>query len=201
MTRHSWTLPMAFTLALCAAPLLAASDNDWSDCKSEDAGARDRIILACGRIASNKKTPPKDRAVALNNRGNAYQGKSEFSRAIADYNAALRLDPTIALVYVNRAFAYKDTGDYDRAIADADRSIELNPNNAVAFRARGDIYKARGHKAKGDLDHAIADYNEAIRLNPQDPLTYRNRGLLFESNGDSAHATDDYNKALELRAK
>jgi tetratricopeptide (TPR) repeat protein len=203
MTRHSWTLPIAFALglSLCSAPLLAASDSDRSDCKSEDEGARERTILACGRLASDKKISAKERAVALNNRGNAYQGKSEFSRAIADYTAGLRLDPTIALVYVNRAFAYKDTGEYDRALADANRSIELDPNNAVLFRARGDIYKARGHKAKGDLDSAIANYNEAIHLNPQDPLSYRNRGLVFETKGDSAHATDDYNKALELRAK
>jgi tetratricopeptide (TPR) repeat protein len=201
MMRHWLTLFMTAAALCFSRPSLAASESDWADCKSQDDSARERIIAACGRIASDKKTPPKDRAIALNNRGNAYQGKQEFSRAISDYSAALKLNPTLALVYLNRAFAYKDMGEYDRALADANHAREMDPGSAVISRGRGDVYKARGRKDKGDLDNAIADYDEAIRLDPQDPINYRNRGLAFEGKGDSEHATNDYNKAMELRGR
>lgn len=80
---------------LCAGASRAAGDADWSECKRED-GDRAKIIAACARIAGDKRSPPRDRAIALNNRGNAYQTNKDFGRAIADYDAALRLDPNLA---------------------------------------------------------------------------------------------------------
>ena len=105
---------------------LAASDADWSDCKRQD-GDRARIIAACARIAGDKRSPPRERAIALNNRGNAYQTNKDFGRAIADYDAALRLDPNLAHTYLNRALALKGEGEYARALADANKALELSP--------------------------------------------------------------------------
>ena len=111
-----------------------------------------RIIAACARIVGDKRSAPRERAIALNNRGNAYQTNKDFGRAIADYDAALRLDPKLAHTYLNRALALKGDGEYARALADANKSLELEPADPVALRGRGDIYVARGKKAEGDLD-------------------------------------------------
>ncbi len=185
---------------LCAGASRAASDADWSECKRED-GDRAKIIAACARIAGDKHSPPRERAIALNNRGNAYQTNEDFGRAIADYDAALRLDPNLAHTYLNRALALKGEGEYARALADANKSLELAPADPVALRGRGDIYVARGKRAEGDLDAAIADYTEAIRLDPRDSIAYRHRGLAYEAKGDGGHASDDYNMVIQLRAK
>ncbi len=41
----------------------------------------------------------KNLAIAFNNRGNAYSDKKDYDRAIADYDAAIRLDPNFALAF------------------------------------------------------------------------------------------------------
>jgi tetratricopeptide (TPR) repeat protein len=181
-------------------PARAGPEQDWGECKSRDSD-KDRIIAACTRVVGDKRTPAKDRAIAFNNRGFAYQDKKDFARAIADYTAALRLDPDMALVYLNRAFAYKEKGDFDRALADGDRALELDPENRLLLRGRGDVYRARGDKSKGDYDNAIADYSEAIRLDPQDGLAYRSRGMAYQATGELERATADYNKFMELQRK
>ncbi len=143
----------------------------------------------------------RERAIALNNRGNAYQTNKDFGRAIADYDAALRLDPNLAHTYLNRALALKGEGEYARALADANKSLELERADPVALRGRGDIYVARGKRAEGDLDAAIADYTEAIRLDPRDSTAYRHRGVAYEAKGDGEHASADYNMVIQLRTK
>jgi tetratricopeptide (TPR) repeat protein len=189
-----------FAFIVCGNAARAASDADWSACKRED-GDRAGIIAACARIAGDKRSSPRERAIALNNRGNAYQGNKEPGRAIADYDAALRLDPNLAHTYLNRALAYKEQGEYARALADANKALELQPGDPVSLRGRGDILMARGKKAEGDLDAAIADYTEAIRLDPRDSTAYRHRGLAYEAKGDGNHASEDYNMVIQLRAK
>jgi len=179
---------------------LAASEAEWRDCKSREID-KARVVAACSRIAADKKATPSERATALNDRGNAYQEKKDFTRAIADYTAALRLDPSLALVYFNRGYAYKEQGEYDRALADCDKALQLAPGNLTILRRRGDVHASRADNAKGDFDHALADYNEVIRQNPDNAGVYRARGLVYEALGDTTRATADYNKFEELLGK
>jgi tetratricopeptide (TPR) repeat protein len=198
--RNSLRFYCVLATMLGSGPVLAASDVDWSACKRED-GDRGKIIAACARIAGDKRTSPHDRAVALNNRGNAYQTNKDYARAVADYDAALRLDASLAHTYLNRALAFKGEGEYERALADANKALELAPDDPVSLRGRGDIYVARGKKSQGDLDAAIADYSEAIRIDPKDATAYRHRGLAYEAKGDGNHASEDYNMVIQLGTK
>jgi tetratricopeptide (TPR) repeat protein len=63
------------------------------------------------------------------------QGKTEsnagaYDRAIADYNAAIRLDPKSALAFIGRGDAYTSKGDHDRAVADYNEAVRLDPTRA-----------------------------------------------------------------------
>jgi tetratricopeptide (TPR) repeat protein len=51
-------------------------------------------------------------------RGNAYYKKSQYDRAISDYNKAIEINPKYALVYNNRGLAYYGKSEYDRACSD-----------------------------------------------------------------------------------
>jgi tetratricopeptide (TPR) repeat protein len=52
----------------------------------------------------------------LTNRGDSYQFKGEVDRAIADYDAAIKLNPKFASAYNNRGAAFRKQGQLERAM-------------------------------------------------------------------------------------
>src|SRR5262249_37864389 len=124
---------------LAAAGLVLATSvsvfaaGDREDCAA--IGNPDQSIAACARVISDGSETAANRAMAYKNRGNAYYSKKDYDGAIADYNEAIRIDPSQALTYhvvayVNRARIYSDKKDYDRAIADYSEAIRLDPKLA-----------------------------------------------------------------------
>jgi hypothetical protein len=59
----------------------------------------DKIIAVCGMLIDNDRTQKADRLRALIARAGAFDRKDQVDRAIADDDAALRLDPALADVY------------------------------------------------------------------------------------------------------
>jgi len=88
------------TSLFIAGPAQAASLDDYQDCLLQ----RDpqRQAAACTRIIDDLTVPEHIRALAFGNRGMVYHDKGDLDRAIADYDEAIRLDPTDALTFANR---------------------------------------------------------------------------------------------------
>jgi len=68
-------------------------------------------------------------------RGDVYRTKGELDRAIADYDASIKLNPTFAGAFYGRGVAYRMKGDRDRAIADFREAIRLLPYASAESRA------------------------------------------------------------------
>ena len=92
----------------------------------------DNIIAVCGALLENEKTAKPDRIKALIARAGAYGHKDQVDRAIADYDVALRLDPTQADIFNTRGELWRRKGDRPRALADFAAAIKLNPDHAAA---------------------------------------------------------------------
>src|SRR5690349_16726442 len=58
-----------------------------------------RIVPACSALIDNDKAAKPDRIKALIARGGVFEHKEMFDSAIADYDAVLRLDPTLADIF------------------------------------------------------------------------------------------------------
>ena len=69
-------------------------------------------------------------------RGDAYCDLSLYKKAIADYDAVIRLRPDAAVVYGNRGWAHGRLGDYRSDIEDCDRAMAIDPRDAWAYRQR-----------------------------------------------------------------
>ncbi|MCW6512268.1 tetratricopeptide repeat protein, partial [Lichenifustis flavocetrariae] len=123
----------------------------------------------------------------------AYGQKGDLDRAIADYTAAIGLDPGHADAYYNRGAAYVQKGDFDRAIADYSAAIGLNPGHANAFYNRGAAY---GNK--GDLNRAIADFDTAIGLDPGNAGVLTNRSIAYYEKGQNDQSLLDYRAAIVI---
>jgi tetratricopeptide (TPR) repeat protein len=92
----------------------------------------DKIIAICGALVDNAKTAKADRIKALIARAGAYDRKDQIDRAIADYDTALRLDPTLADIFNIRGELWRRKGDRPRALSDFAAAIRLNPQHEAA---------------------------------------------------------------------
>lgn len=129
-------------------------------------------------------------------RGAVYQNRGQLSKAIAECNKAIEINPAYAPVYNSRGFAHIGKGDYDEAISDFSKAIEINPKFAMAYNNRGYAYGV-----KGQHDRAISDSNKAIDLNPKLAMAYNNRGLAYLNKGQHDRAISDCNRALKVNPR
>ena len=127
-------------------------------------------------------------------RGNGWNDKGDYDKAIADYTKAIELKPDYAFAYNNRGNSWNSKGEYDKAIVDYTRAIELNPDYALAYNNRGNSWNN-----KGEYDKAIADCTKAIELKPDYEDAYFNRGNSWDNKGEYDKAIADYTKAIELK--
>lgn len=81
--------------------------------------------------------------------------------AMADYDAALRVNPRCTLAFVNRSNSRGMLGDFPGAIADATEAIRLEPGYAEAWFNRG-----QARQLAGDVAGAETDFRKALRLKP-----------------------------------
>ena len=135
----------------------------------------------------------KETAYTYLRRGDAYLTENQLDSAMADFDQAIRLDPTSASAYRIRGSAYYNKGEYDRAIRDFDDVIRLDPNSADAYSNR-----AAAHRGKGDYDLAAADFSEVIRLKPDFALAYCQRAQARSQLGQIDDAMADLAKCLDL---
>lgn len=91
-----------------------------------------KIIADCATLISNEKTVKSDRLRALLARAGALSRTDQTDRAIADHDAMLRLDPTLADVFNARGELWRRKEDRPRALADFAAAIKLDPQHAAA---------------------------------------------------------------------
>ncbi len=119
---------------LCATGEPAApAEIDAAPCLAAVAtGDDDKIASLCAEVIDNEKTPKPDRIKALVARGGLYARQDKIDRAIADYDAVLRLDPTSADIFNARGELWRRKGDRVKALQDFDAALKLNGNHAAA---------------------------------------------------------------------
>jgi tetratricopeptide (TPR) repeat protein len=130
----------AIALLLCAARAFAAGADattepqiDPAPCvAAAAAGDSEKILSACGALIDNEKTLKNDRIKALVARAGAFARKDEVDRAIADYDTALRLDPTLADIFNARGELWRKKGDRPHALSDFAAALKLNPQHEAA---------------------------------------------------------------------
>jgi tetratricopeptide (TPR) repeat protein len=184
---------IAITIAALTVIVRPALADDLDTCEK---GTGPAAVRACTRAIDSKKIKGADLAWAYGMRGIHHKMAEEYDQALADYNVALRIEPT-AQRYSNRGNLYRLKGETDRALADLVQSIKIDPKLPTVYVNRGLIYWEDKH----DPDRAMADFSKALDLDPQFPGAYVYRGELYEQQGDIVKAKADYNQALAVPEK
>jgi tetratricopeptide (TPR) repeat protein len=169
-------------------------------------------------------------AWAANRRGEFQLDAGQTRAALAEFDAAIGLDPNCWLALHNRAISRAQQGQADAALSDFDRVVELNPGLASAYRNRGELlgfvgrteeavadysralahipddaelYDVRGHALHrlGRFQEAINDLDRSIELEPNNAEAYTHRGNAYAELGDFRRAVDDLEQALAADAR
>jgi lipoprotein NlpI len=147
-----------------------------------------------GRIQRGDPPLTADNAQFYNDRAHLYSDRNDYARAIADYDAAVRLNSGYSASFNGRGLAYYFSGDDEHALQDFNEAIQLRSNYGQAINNRGNLYIR-----DGNLDKALDDYVEAVRLLPQSHIPLANRGQARLYQASYKLAVDDLAAALVMK--
>jgi tetratricopeptide (TPR) repeat protein len=129
--RNSQVLVATFIATGFWSPAPAAAQTqqqiDW--CVNQgSAFSPDLQIGGCTASIQSGRLSGKALARAYVSRGDAYDDKEDYDRAIADYNQAIQLDPKDAGAYFSRGLAKRLKGDKSGGDADIATAKTIDPD-------------------------------------------------------------------------
>ncbi|MGW5650019.1 tetratricopeptide repeat protein [Streptomyces humi] len=168
-----------------------------------------------------------DQALIRCLRGREHRTANNYQQALADYAAAVELDPGLDRAHYGRGLTHLFLGRYEEALAGLDRAVELNPDEGEYIADRGITHRAleryddaladldravglhpdnawviaqRGilHRAMERYDDAVADFDRAVGLDPDDAWTVVQRGITHRVMERYADAVADFDRAIEI---
>jgi tetratricopeptide (TPR) repeat protein len=127
-------------------------------------------------------------------RGNIYQGKGEFKKAIADSSRAIDLSQGKAWEPYNvRAAAYLDQQNWEPALADLGSSIARNDKGPIAYFMRATALKGLGRHAD-----ALASLDQALVFDAKLPAAQRSAvGLSPAAKASALFTLQKYGEAIQ----
>lgn len=166
-------------------------------------------------------------AVTRYNLGDAYRQAGRSDDAVAEFRAALELDPNNPAALSNLGALMAERGDHTEALRLYERALEADPDNATAENNRGQELMLRSRTdegiasfersisldplneearrnlamalaGSGRTEDAIHQFQEALRLRPDDAVTHNNLGIVFATSGRLLEARAHFEEALRI---
>ncbi|MGE6737135.1 tetratricopeptide repeat protein, partial [Streptomyces sp. NPDC059900] len=171
------------------APDLVRTGQLLLDCAGQPSGD----IEALTRLLATPGIATRGRALAHTLRGRLHRIDGRHEQALADYTAALTLDPDLARAYTGRGHTHQSMRRYGAALADHSRAVELDPRSPVHLISRGSAY----HNLRR-YEEALADFDRALSLDRHDTWALEFRGLVHHHMGHHEAALSDYTDAIAV---
>lgn len=151
-------LSVAITVAPASAQIPVQADDPLDNhlCFGEDHA---RHIDACTELLDRQGLGPGVRSSAFAMRALGHSLLGKYADAIADYNAAIQINPSFAVALNNRAWAYFKWGKAAQGLNDVERSLALDSMSPHSYDTRAHIMQAAGQTVA-----AMADYDRAMFL-------------------------------------
>ncbi len=175
--------------AVVRAPRLGPAHLGLAMCRQWGGGKPADVAAA---YAAGIDAWPSDSA-GLALRGVWREETGDFTAARADYDAALRLDPTRPTVFLRRGDLRSTHDDWKGAIADFDSAAALQPGNGpIIVRRVVTLIRLEDWRA------ALAAADQALALDPTDHKAWLWRGLAHAGLRDDEGALADFSRATDL---
>lgn len=120
-------------------------------------------------------------------------GKPLYRSALTNMDAAIKLQPKVAGLYINRAYIRYNLQDWYGAMEDYDHALSLEPLNKTALFNRGML-----NAEANANDKALEDFTAVLKLDPSEHRAYYNRALVRARKHDYSGAIQDITKVIEV---
>jgi tetratricopeptide (TPR) repeat protein len=122
----------------------------------------DAGITLCTEALNEEYLSAHDRAGTMINRGVMESSKGQLDDAMADYEASIKIDPTLGDAYVNRGAALISQKRYADALVDINKGIALG----VSYPHLGYYNRAVAEELLGQYRESYYDYKHVLELEP-----------------------------------
>jgi serine/threonine protein kinase/Flp pilus assembly protein TadD len=154
--------------------------------RADTRAARGEIFGTAADCTAAMTREPAD-AISYGARGKRWMDAGKWDRALADFDAALRLNPTMRDALLDKAVVLGDgLNREDNAIPVLDRLLELYPDDVEARAGRG-VYLAR----RGRAAEARRDAAEVLKVDRSAFRLYQMAGLFAQLSKSEPAAKDE----------
>jgi tetratricopeptide (TPR) repeat protein len=110
-------------------------------------------------------------------RGYLLSATENYEEAIREYDAAIKVNPNIALLYLEQGKNYRAISAKDEAIQAFTKAITLNPSDPEPY-----YLISRTYATYGDYAKAMQYAESALQNNPADAGLHGNLGIMYYRN-------------------
>jgi tetratricopeptide (TPR) repeat protein len=130
-----------------------------------------------------------------------YDRPENLDRAVANFQQALKLDPSYALAYAGLGSAYwkkyentKNVQWVSKSRDSCQKALNLNAKIAAGHLCLGTVYAG-----SGSYETAVAEFERALDIEPTNDNAYRELGFAYERLNKLTEAEKTYQRAIALR--
>ena len=155
---------MALGVGTASSAVLVIGSGVGHDCfvNARDGLTDEAAMATCNSALASGELGKRDRAATLVNRGVLRLRRDEYDQALADFDAAIATNSSIAEAHVDRGAALVMLGRQPEAIAAIDKGLALKPDEPQ----NGYFIRAMARERAGDVKGAYADFKRAAELAP-----------------------------------
>jgi tetratricopeptide (TPR) repeat protein len=123
--------------------------------------------------------------------GKAFLDQGRVWEAVAQFRAAIAIEPDYAMPHYDLGVALAGVGRLDEAMGQYEQAVRLDPENAAAQNNLGQALLFRGR-----LDEGVAHCRAALKIDPELAEAHYNVGSVLDIRGRIDEAIKEYRKAL-----
>jgi tetratricopeptide (TPR) repeat protein len=153
------------------------------------------LVATCLLANAGWADSPQVRAEAakLNNLGVAMMNQQQMDKAVAKFDAAYKLDPSLAVASLNKGIALLNQQKLPEAEAALQQAATQDHKNPRVWYNLGLV-----HRGEAKTAEAIADFLKVLQIDPTDPDAYYFLGTFYSQQQDYPKAIEAFQQALKI---
>jgi CheY-like chemotaxis protein len=131
----------------------------------------------------------------------SYYNDGNYDEALAHFDRAIEIDPTLSHVWNERGLCLKDMGKYEDAIKSYERAIDLAPNEEEYLYDYAEVLEIMGIllRQRKFLDLAVRTFARVTEINPNNASAWNHMGICIKESGKDEESRQAFERARTIQ--